>query len=131
MFEYVKTVGFRDADAGGVVFFARYFMLAHEAYEAFLLDRGIDIAKLLLGGGYVLPVVHAESEYRRALALGEQVTIRVTVEEVRRRAFTVGYELVNAAGELSARLHTRHVAIDGETRRAMPLPEDLAKALRE
>ena len=45
-FEYQRTVHFADTDAAGVVFFANYLAICHEAYEESLGAAGIGLAAL-------------------------------------------------------------------------------------
>lgn len=130
MFTYETPITLRDADGAGVLFFARYFALAHDAYEAFMAARGLSTAQIIGATGYVVPVVHAEADYRRPLALGERATVRLEVAEVKRRSFTVRYELLTESGETAAKLHTVHVAVDKESKRAVPLPDELVRVLQ-
>ncbi len=130
MFVYEKTVTLRDADAAGFLFFARHLAFAHEAYEVFLKSRGLGLAQLVRTVDFVVPVVHAESDYRLPLWLGETVSIHLKVEEVRKRRFAIAYELRNEAGKVACRVKTVHVAADKKTGKSIPLPELLLKALK-
>lgn len=129
MLDHTVRISLRDADAAGVLFFGRYFALAHDAYETFLDGHGLNLGRLLQEGRFVVPVVHAESDYRRPLRVGERVTIRLRVAEVRRRAFTVAYEFLDGSGESACSLRTVHVAVDLSTGRAAPLPDELRAVL--
>ena len=42
-FAYSRTIHFADTDAAGVVYFARYLSICHEAYEEALAAAGIDM----------------------------------------------------------------------------------------
>jgi 1,4-dihydroxy-2-naphthoyl-CoA hydrolase len=129
MFEYESTVRLRETDAGGVMFFARRFDLMHDAYEAFMEARGLSIAKILADGAYMLPVVHAECDYSAPLATGDVVRVHVEVEEVRTRRFTMRYT-VEGAGRAAGTGRTVHVAVDMQTRRAVPLPLEVCEVLK-
>jgi YbgC/YbaW family acyl-CoA thioester hydrolase len=130
MFVHKKKVTLRDADAAGFLFFARHPAFAHEAYEEFMEARGLGLSKLVGKVDFVIPVVHAESDYRLPLWLGETVAIHLNVEEVRKRRFTIACELRNEAGKLACRVKTVHVAADKKTGKSIPLPEILLKALK-
>ncbi|MCP4639832.1 MAG: acyl-CoA thioesterase [bacterium] len=129
MFTYEAVITLRDADAGGVLFFARYLALAHDAYEAFLRERGVGFAQMLDDGEIIIPIVHAESDHRAPCRVGETVTISLTVAEVRRRSFTVTYEFHTSSGELACTAKTIHVVVDLQKKRAIPLPDHIASAL--
>ena len=128
-FTYQTRITLRDADAAGRLFFARYLTLAHEAYEAFMRSRGLCFERIIAGEDYMLPVIHAQCDYRRALPLGETVTITLDIAEVRTRAFTVAYQLRNGQGELAATVQTVHAPVSKTTGRAIRLPENLRSAI--
>ena len=130
MFTYPVRISLRDGDAAGVLFFGRYFALAHDAYETFLDSHGLNIGHLIRTTSYLIPVVHAESDYRRPLFVGEQAVIRLRVVELRSRTFTLDYEFLNADGHLACRLRTVHCAVNTRTRRAVALPPDVVTALK-
>ncbi len=129
-FTYSTCIKLRDADPAGVLFFANYFALAHDAYEAFMEHNGVNLAEQIRDGRYLIPVVHAGGDFRAPLWAGEQATITLTVEEVRRRIFTIAYEFRNAEGRFACSIRTVHVVVDTQVRRAVPLPEMVVQALR-
>jgi len=130
MYTAVRTITLRDADAAGVLFFARYLSLAHDAYEEMMASRGIRFGDMLHGGTYILPVIRTACEYRVPLKIGDSATIHVVVSEIRRRSYTVVYEMHAPDGRLAAKCHTTHVAVDKCSRKSIALPEDLVAALR-
>ena len=129
MFEYDATVRLRETDAGGVMFFARRFDLMHDAYEALMEARGLSVAQILAEGAYMLPVVHAECDYSAPLFTGDRVRVRLEVEELRTRRFTIRYE-IEGQGKAVGAGKTVHVAVDMRAKRAIPLPTELRQALR-
>jgi len=131
MYTWQTTITLRDADAAGVLFFARYLALAHDAYEAFLTAHGLGTGRILREATYLLPVVHAESNYRHPLWVGDRVTIVLWIEHIKRRTYTIAYELRNAEQTLACTVHTTHVAVDKTSRRAVPLPEELVHILKQ
>ena len=129
MFVTTKTILFSDADPAGVLFFARYLALAHDAYEEFMASRGMMFREQLEEKGLLLPVIHAESNHRLPLRLGDKTVIHVRVAEVTRRTFTIAYEFRTPDGEVAARCRTVHAAVDRQAGRAIRLPEHLTAAL--
>ncbi len=129
MYTYETTVSMRDGDAAGVLFFARHFSLAHDAYEQFMQSRGISLGDLIREGKERIPIVHAESDNAAPLRVGDNVTIVLTPETVGQRKFTLRYELRNAQGEIACTIRTVHVTIDAQTGQAIPLPEAIVEAL--
>jgi len=131
MFNYTTTIKLRDADVGGVLFFGRYFALAHDAFEAFLTARGLSMARIFNEEAFVIAVVHAEANYRRPLPMGEEVTVRISVQERRTRSFTMQYELSTEAGDVACVIQTVHAVVDKARRRAVPLPEIVVRTLED
>lgn len=126
---YTYPIRMRLTDGAGVVFFARWFEIAHDAYEDFLTERGVPLPSDLARARPVLPIIHAESDYRASISLGDVVTVRVEVEEVRKRAFTLRYSITRHDGTACGALRTVHVAVDRIGGRPVELPEDLRVAL--
>lgn len=129
MFVHEIRITLRDTDAAGIVFFARYFDLAHVAYEAFLEAHGMPLGEMIGAMPYLLPIVQANTEYRQPLRMDEHVRVEVTAEEVRTRSFTLRYRLVKRDGTVAATVRTTHAAIERATWKSTPLPERLRAAL--
>ena len=130
MYSVKRTILLRDSDAAGVLFFARYLALAHDAYEAFMMERGIRFGHQVRKGRFIMPIVHAESDHRRPLWVGDCFTIQLYVAMVKRRAFTIHYEFRLETGELAATCKTTHVAVDKSSGRAIPLPREVLDVLQ-
>ncbi len=130
MHVYETTIRLQHTDAAGVVFFARFFELAHVAYEDFLIACGYPLARDMARAPIYYPIVHASSDYRASLRLGDAVRIEVEVREVKSRSFTLGYRVLAADGTEAARVTTVHMAVDAATGRSTRLPAPLATALR-
>jgi len=116
------TARLRHTDAAGVVYFARYFELAHEAYEQALAEGGMPLTPEVLSAGVLLPIVHAEADYAAPLHLGDEVEVTLSVEDVRERLFTLVFEF-QRAGVRVCRVRTVHVAVRREDFTATSLPE--------
>jgi 1,4-dihydroxy-2-naphthoyl-CoA hydrolase len=130
MHSFKTVIRLQHTDAAGVVFFARYFELAHLAYEDLLDAIGQSLPPELGREALILPIVHAESDYRAALRLGDVLHIDVAVEAVRSRSFSLAYVFRTTDGIEAATLRTVHVAVDTTTGTSAALPEALADALR-
>jgi len=72
MFGYNCVIRLHHTDAAGVVFFASLFTLAHECYEAFL-DNVSPLGKLLTDGDVLIPIVHAEADFKLPLRVSGAV----------------------------------------------------------
>jgi 1,4-dihydroxy-2-naphthoyl-CoA hydrolase len=127
-FTYERTVHFPDTDAAGVVFFARYFAIAHEAYEEALGAAGIDLAAFFSAQNVVVPIARAEADYLRPLRAGDRLRVTVSPTRLAPERFTLATEIhrLGPVAKLAARLVTEHLCITADTRQRTPLPADLA-----
>jgi 1,4-dihydroxy-2-naphthoyl-CoA hydrolase len=131
-FVHRTAVSFSDTDAGGVVFFAKLFDLAHRAYEATLVAWRLPLRQILDAGTYALPIVSAAGEFKLPLRVGDELQIGVTVERIAERSFGIRYEIARSNDEgtvVAAVVKTQHVAIDREEGRPILLPAEVRSAL--
>lgn len=125
---HLRTIRFADTDAAGVVYFARYYMLAHEAYEAAMEQIGINLAQFFSAKEIVIPITKSEATYLRPLRCGDQVRIELTPSRLGDDSFAIDYLLYNLTPheKRGAIIRTEHVCISSSTRRRCPLPTALA-----
>lgn len=127
-FTYSRTVHFSDTDAAGVVFFANYLAICHEAYEESLSALGIDLKSFFSDNGVVVPIAKSEAEYLRPLSCGDKLSVSVRGAALSENSFEVRFEVnrLGPSGKCSARVRTEHVCIDPATRARKALPGPLA-----
>jgi 1,4-dihydroxy-2-naphthoyl-CoA hydrolase len=127
-FRYSRTIHFSDTDAAGVVYFARYFSICHEAYEEALLEAGIVLNRFFGDEGIIIPISHANSNFLRPLRCGDQIEVELVAERLKESEFALNYTIWTPAParKAAATARTHHVCIDSATRRRRPLPPPLA-----
>ena len=127
-FTYHRTVHFPDTDAAGVVFFANFPSICHEAYEEALGAAGIELNAFFSDTGVIVPVSKCEAEYLRPLACGDKLRITVTPALLSEYSFEIRYEIVRlgAGDKLAARVRTEHVCTSRQKTGRTPLPTALA-----
>lgn len=123
-------VQLQEVDAAGVVFYATYFVYAHQAYERALLDAGFDLAALLAAGRFALPMVHAEADYRHPLRYGDMVEIAVAVGRVGGRSFTLVCTMTKGETVVATVTHV-HACLDIASKASAALPAELVAALKQ
>jgi len=128
-YESETTIRLADSDAAGVLFFARQFVLAHEAFEEFMDAVGCGLGALLATRSYLLPIVHAESDYLAPLRPGDRLKISLSIARLGESSFTSQYEMTRADGAAAGSCRLVHVAIDPQGRGKIPLPGSLRSAL--
>ena len=126
-FNYPRTAHFPDTDAAGVVFFAKYLSICHEAYEEALLAAGIDLKRFFSDNGVVVPIAKSEAEYLRPIACGDKLSVSVQPKALSGNSFEIRYEITRLGppAKCAARVRTEHVCIDSATRARKALPDAL------
>lgn len=126
-FTYSRTVHFADTDAAGVVFFANYLAICHEAYEESLSAAGIDLNRFFSDEGVVVPVAKSEAEYLRPIACGDKLEVSVSPRSLSENSYEIRFEIVRLGppSKCAARIRTEHVCIDSTTRARKALPGSL------
>ena len=127
-FAHSRTVRFADTDAAGVVFFARYLAICHEAYEESLAAAGLDLKTFFAAHSIVVTIARSECDYLRPLHPGDKLRVTVTPTPLTAESFALRFELfrLGPPEKLAARARTEHVCIASANRARSPLPPALA-----
>jgi len=128
MFVFQKKVRFSEVDAAGVVFFARAIEYFHMAYEDFMTSIGLDLHQQFIEAGTALPVVHVEADYKRAMKLGEILNVRVSVESVGTRSYTMNYQITDHNELIRVTGKIKNVFVD-ENFKSSRIPETIRQKL--
>lgn len=131
-FSYQRTVHFADTDAAGVVFFANFPAICHEAYEEALAAAGINLSEFFRENAVVIPIAKCEAEYRRPLHCGDRVRVSMQPKALSDNSFEIQFEVTRLGQpeKSAARVRTEHVCIDSKTRARKPLPGPLSEWIR-
>jgi 1,4-dihydroxy-2-naphthoyl-CoA hydrolase len=126
-FAYPRTAHFADTDAAGVVFFANYLAICHEAYEEALSASGIDLKSFFADNGVVVPIAKSEAEYLRPISCGDKLSVSLQVKALTESSYEIRFEItrLRLPAKCAARVRTEHVCIDSTTRVRKPLPTKL------
>jgi 1,4-dihydroxy-2-naphthoyl-CoA hydrolase len=126
-FTYARTVHFADTDAAGVVFFANYLAICHEAYEESLSASGINLRTFFSDEGVVVPVSKSEAEYLRPISCGDKLEVTVRPATLSDSSYEIRFEInrLGPPAKCAARIRTEHVCIDSKTRARKALPGSL------
>ncbi len=85
-YSYTFEVRLHDVDHAGVMFFARLFVHAHDAYEAFMAGNGLALGALI-ERNVRLPIVHASADCLLPLRHDEKITVTLTVAKLGRTLY--------------------------------------------
>jgi acyl-CoA thioesterase FadM len=94
-FHHRFTARFHQVDSAGVVFFGRFFEIAHDAFEAFL-DEAFGADSPMDGGGWAMPLVHAEADFRRPVRRGDRLLVETRVLRASTRSVTFAHRIRGA-----------------------------------
>ncbi len=129
MFTHPCVLRMGDTDAAGILYFANQFRFAHEAFESFLHANGFDLQTILTQSPYVFVIVHAESDYKQALHMGDVFTVEVEVSHIGTTSFSLAYTM-RRENAIVGTAKTVHVCLEKKTWEKHPLPENFEAFLR-
>lgn len=131
MHTYQTTIHLHQTDAAGLIFFSRQFEILHDAYEGLLEKIGFGFPSLLREQDFFLPIVHAESDYKSTLFVGDKIRVEVRVAEIGNTSFTLDYRVFKDDSTLVGLGKTVHVTMDKASQTKIPLPPEMRKGLEE
>lgn len=121
-------LAFRYSDAGGIVFFANYFDLAHDAYESLILQVGILWSDWFAHSNWAAPIRHTEADYFQMLRPGEAFHILGKVEKLGDSSVTTSFLFCDERTEF-AKVTLVAVFLNRATKQKTSIPKELRSAL--
>ena len=118
-FSITLEVRWRDVDALSHVNNAVYFNYLEQARLHYMRELGLAPAEPT-----AVSVILAEAScrFKSPLRLGEQVTIRIRVSELRQSSFVFEYRIEGEGGQLAATARTVQVCYDYGRQETIPIP---------
>ncbi len=129
MFRYETKIRLYDTDAAGILFFANQFRLVEEAYEEFLEDNGILIKDFLNKSDFIVPIVHADSDFLSPLGPGDRITIEIDLIRMGKTSFTLGHRILKDRDVLCGKGSTVHVCVSSKDFTRITVPDHIKKIL--
>ena len=126
MHTYETVLRLGQTDSAGIAYYASVFDIIHECYESFL-----DIAAILKEGKYLIPIVHAEADYRAVMELSDRITVEMSLEGTGRSSFTLVYRLTSQRGEVTAEAKTVHSVVDSNSGKSIEIPDSIRDRIGE
>jgi 1,4-dihydroxy-2-naphthoyl-CoA hydrolase len=126
---YQRTIRFADVDGAGVVFFANYLAICHEAYEEQLLRAGIELGGYFRANQVAIPIAKTSAQYLAPLRSGDRVRVELAVTVTGESGFAIAYRVMltgSSGDKLAALVKTEHVVVDLRTMERKALPSALA-----
>ena len=129
-FVHETTVRFSQVDPAQVVYFARVYEMAHEAFEDLMAASGLPIGPLFEESDWGMPLVHSEARYRRPWRLGERIRIEGTVNKVTERSVEFEYKFIDVKSQVRTTVCMRHAFVSLATFQPQSVPEQFLAAMK-
>lgn len=130
MFIYNTLIHLKDTDATGVLYFAQQFSMALKTWESFLAYSGLSLGDILETTDFLMPIVHAEADYKAPLRVGDRIEIDVAVEKIGTTSFTTKYRLMKD-GAVVGTVQLVHVTVSRTTKEPILIPKSLLDLLSQ
>jgi YbgC/YbaW family acyl-CoA thioester hydrolase len=129
-FTHEITVRFHEVDRAGIAFYGRVFQYVHVAFEELLLAMGPGWTSVFDGDGWGMPLVHAEADFKRPMALHDRLVITAEVTAMSKRSLTFEFRVVGAEdGVLRATARQVHAFVDLAAFEPISMPDELRAGL--
>jgi len=125
-FSTTLEVRWRDVDALGHVNNAVYFTYLEQARFYYLRQLGL-VPSDPAGIGFIL--AEASCQFESPLGLGERVTVRVRVSELRNSSFIFEYRMEGEDGRVAATARSAQVCYDYRHQHPIPIPDEWREAI--
>jgi 1,4-dihydroxy-2-naphthoyl-CoA hydrolase len=123
-----NQVRMHDTDMAGILYFARQFRFAHDALEDFFKSVGYTFHNIFHDQNFVFVIVHAEADYLKALKVGDELQVHLTVEKIGTSSISFLYHIFREK-ELVGTVKTVHVTLDSKTRVKLDVPDIIREKL--
>jgi acyl-CoA thioester hydrolase len=98
-FEYQRRVEFAETDMAGIMHFSNFYRFMETAEHAFFRSIGHGVHETIEGRTIGWPRVQTSCDFFKPVRFEDMVTIRVTIEEIRRRSLRYIHTFVLGEGE--------------------------------
>ena len=128
-FNYKKIINLSETDSAGIVYFAKFFDIAHECFEAYLNTNDISLSKILFNLDFLLPITSANCVYKKPLRLSEAVSINLEINKTSDHSISSKYQILNSNNEISAEVELKHTFVSKTSWKKIPIPAEFVVLL--
>ena len=114
MISVKRKIQFHHCDPAGIMFYSRIFDFCHSAYEELINQIELE-EDYWQNEIFVVPIIKSEAQYLVPVSYDEEITIELTVNNIRNSGFELNYKCINEEEETCALVKTVHVFIDAES----------------
>jgi YbgC/YbaW family acyl-CoA thioester hydrolase len=131
MFKNTRSIYLKETDATGVIYFTSLFQYALETFESYLQSRNFSLSHLF-EKGYMMPVVHADADYKAPLKAGDLISIDLTISHIGDTSFSVTSRIELAStGQIAGYVTIVHALVRQGGKKSCAIPPDLLHFLRK
>lgn len=127
-FSHPHSVRFQEIDAAGIVYFPTIISYFHDAYAAFLADRGTSLPDLIAAGEIAVPIRHAEADFLSPIRFGETLELQLVGRSEISSQVSI-YHRIIAGNDVKAVGETVHVFVERKTFRRTEPTDEVRRAL--
>ncbi len=121
--EYVR---WSDIDPAGIIFYGAYVRFFEIAETELFREAGVPYSEVFDRFGIWLPRVHFSCDFTYPARLDDRLRVAAYFPAFGRSSIRINFDVVHlGAGVLAAAGHAVLVCTNRQTRRPMPLPEEL------
>lgn len=91
IFSSTIPVRFGDVDHAGIVYYPRFYIYFHEAFEDFFNQNGCSYKDVIDRQRLGFPTVHIESDFKKPLRYGDSLRIELSVAKLGKSSATMHY----------------------------------------
>lgn len=132
-FVHEQLIRFSHCDPAGIVYFPRFFDLAHAVMEDWLADGIGQGLPVLIGTRRIgTPTVSIQCDFAKTLRIGDTLRFELRVVKLGNASVQLAYSGKKAAGgDEHLAIRQTIVFMDLEAGRAIPIPEDLRPRIEQ
>jgi 1,4-dihydroxy-2-naphthoyl-CoA hydrolase len=122
-------INFFECDPAGILFYSQVFQICHSVYEL-MISSFVLKEDYWNNSEYIVPISSSEAKYHKPIKYGETITIELSVEQIRKSSFELGYLCKNERGEVCASVRTIHVFVDKKSWKKKELNKEVRAGLK-
>lgn len=123
-------IPFHYVDAAGIAFFGHIFTLAHQTFEAFVMETlQCPWHHWFHHPEWIVPIKNTEANFFAPLLAGQTCQIQLKVKEIRTSSFCMHYDFFQNE-HLCCTVKMSHVFCDRIKQQKIPIPTQLLTTLQ-
>ena len=125
-FRTTIPVRFGDVDHAGIVYYPRFYIYFHEAFEDLFNEAGHSYVQLLDRDRIGFPTVHVETDFKAPLRYGDRLVLDLSVAHLGTSSVIIRYVGYRERdGVLCVTCDLTSACVDMKTFKACPIPDDI------